>query len=145
MHFLTGILIFIIKGFLTIVFEQAIQLNSDGYMKLMEIVVKFWLKWVAAKRPYEYFINKGFRTIVSIFIVIFITFPSIYPPAFFRWLSNSGTYTELRTTSFIESTGVASSDSGSHNRLQVLSIPVLLLACSRGWTCNLQMIFFLEA
>ena len=35
----------------------------------------------------------------------------------------------LRTSSFIESTGVACSDSLSHNRVQVLSIPVLLLAC----------------
>ena len=40
--------------------------------------------------------------------------------------------------SFIESTGVAYSDSVSHNRVQVLSIPVLLLACSQDWTCNLQ-------
>ena len=31
---------------------------------------------------------------------------------------------ELRTTSFIESTGVACSDSVSHNRVQVLRIPV---------------------
>ena len=47
----------------------------------------------------------SFRTIVFIFIVISTTFRSICPPAFFRCLSNSGTYTELRTTSFIESTG----------------------------------------
>ena len=47
--------------------------------------------------------------------------------------------------SFIESTGVACSDSISHNRVQVLSIPVLLLACSQDWTCNLQMIFSLES
>ena len=62
-----------------------------------------------------------------------------------RRLSNSGTYMELRTTSFIESTGVACSDSVSHNRVQVLSIPVLLLACSQEWTSNLQMIVSLEA
>ena len=30
---------------------------------------------------------------------------------------------------FVESTGVACSDSVSHNRVQALSIPVLLLAC----------------
>ena len=36
-------------------------------------------------------------------------------------------------------------NSVSHNRVQVLSIPVLLLACSQNWTCNLQMIVFLEA
>ena len=56
-----------------------------------------------------------------------------------------GTFTELRTTFFIESTGVACSDSVSHNRVQVLSIPVLLLACSEDWTCNLQMIVSLKA
>ena len=41
--------------------------------------------------------------------------------------------------------GVACSDSISHNRVQVLSIPVLLLACSQDWTCNLQMIVSLKA
>ena len=49
------------------------------------------------------------------------------------------------TSSFIEITRVACSDSVSHNRVQVLSIPVLLLARSEDWTCNLQMIVFLEA
>ena len=86
------------------------------------------------------FIIKVFRTIVFIFFVISTTFRLICPPAFFRCLSNSGTFTELRTMSFIETTGVACSDSVSHNREQVLSIPVLLLACSEDWTCNLQMI-----
>ena len=52
---------------------------------------------------------------------------------------------ELRTMSFIESTVVTCSDSISHNRVQVLSIPVLLLTCSQDWTCNLQMIVSLEA
>ena len=41
-------------------------------------------------------------------------------------------------------TGVACSDSVSHNRVKVLSIPVLLLACSQDWTCNLQKIVSLE-
>ena len=41
--------------------------------------------------------------------------------------------------------GVACSDSISHNWVQVLSIPVLLLACSQDWACNLQMIVSLEA
>ena len=41
--------------------------------------------------------------------------------------------------------GVACSDSVSHNRVQVLSLPVLLLACNEDWTCNLQMIVSLEA
>ena len=92
------------------------------------------------------FIIKGFRTIVFIFIVISSTFRSICPPAFFRCFLNSGTFTELRTTSFIESTVVTYSDSISRNhRVQALSIPVLLLACSQDWTCNRQMIDFLEA
>ena len=37
---------------------------------------------------------------------------------------------EFRTTSFIECMAVACSDSVSHNQVQVLSIPVLLLAYS---------------
>ena len=48
-------------------------------------------------------------------------------------------------SSFIESTGVACTDSVNHNQVQVLSIPVLLLARSQDWTCNLQMIVSLEA
>ena len=51
---------------------------------------------------------------------------------------------ELRTASFMESTGVTSSDFISHNWVQVLSIPVLLLSCSQDWTYNLQMIVSLE-
>ena len=90
-------------------------------------------------------IIKGFRTIVFIFIVISTMFRPICPPAFLRCLSNSGTFTRLRTTSFIESTGVTCSDSVSHNRIQVLSIPVLLLACNEDWTYNLLMIVYLEA
>ena len=84
------------------------------------------------------FIFKGFRTIVFIFIVISTTFRPICPPAFFRCLSNSGTFRKLQTTSFIESTGVVCSDSISHNWVQVLCIPVLLLACNEDWTSNLQ-------
>ena len=63
------------------------------------------------RRSLMIFIIKDFLTIVFIFIVISTTFRPICPPAFFRCLLNSGTYTELRTTSFIESTGVACSDS----------------------------------
>ena len=64
------------------------------------------------------FIIKGFRTIVFIFIVI-STFRPICPPAFFRCLSNLGTFMELRTMSFIESMEVACSDPVSHNQVQV--------------------------
>ena len=86
------------------------------------------------------FIIKVFRTIVFIFIVISTTFWPICPPAFFRYLSNSRTFTELRTTSFIETMGVACSDSVSHNRVQVF----LYITRLEDWTCNLQMIVSLE-
>ena len=76
------------------------------------------------RRSLMIFIIKGFWTIVFIFIIISTTFRPICPPAFFRCLSISGTYTKLRTTCFIESTGVAYSDSVSHNWVQVLSICV---------------------
>ena len=81
------------------------------------------------------FIIKGFRTIIFIFIfiVIFTMSQPICPPAFFRCLSNSGTYTELRTTSFIESTRVPCPDSVNRNRVQVWRIPVLLLVYSQSW------------
>ena len=46
--------------------------------------------------------------------------------------------------SFIEFTRVACSDFVCHNRVQVLSLPVLLLACSQDWTCNLYIIVSLE-
>ena len=51
-----------------------------------------------------------------------------------RHLSNSGTFTKLRTTSFIESTGSPVLIPLALNRVQVLSIPVLLLVCSQDWT-----------
>ena len=62
------------------------------------------------------FIIKGFQTIVVICIVISSTFRLICSPVFCKCLSNSGTFTELRTTSFIVSTLVTCSDSVSHNR-----------------------------
>ena len=65
------------------------------------------------------FIIKRFQIIVFIFIVISTIFRPIYPLAFFRCLSNSGTFTELRTTPFIESTGVACSDSVCHDWVRV--------------------------
>ena len=94
------------------------------------------------RRSLMIFIIKGFRTIFFISIVISTTFRPICPSAFFRCLSNSGTFTELRTTSFIKSTEVACSDSVCHIWVQVSSIPVLLLACCQDWTCSLQMFVF---
>ena len=90
------------------------------------------------------FIIKGFWTIVFILIITKM-FWLMCPPAFFRYLSNSGTLMELQTTPFTEFTGVACSDSVSYNQVQVLSILVLLLACSQDWTYNLQIIVSLEA
>ena len=76
--------------------------------------------------PLYIYIIKGFWTIVFIFIVIF-TFQPICPPAFFRRLLNSETFTELQTTSFIESTGVACSDSVSHKASKEIIIWRLLV------------------
>ena len=81
-----------------------------------------WHRSERVRIPVILFIIKGFRTIVFIFIVISTMFWPMCPPAFFRCLSNSGTFTELRTTSFIESIGVSCSDSVCYNRVQVLSI-----------------------
>ena len=102
--------------------------------------IKLCLLWNERKTSLIFFI-KVFRTIVFIFIVISTTFRPICPSAFFRCLSNSGTFTELRTTSFIETAGVTCSDSVCHNRVQVLSIPVYY---SPDWTRNLLIIVFLE-
>ena len=41
--------------------------------------------------------------------------------------------------------GFAFFHSVNHNQVQELSIPILLLACSQDWTCNLLMISHLEA
>ena len=68
------------------------------------------------------FIIKSFQTIVFIFIVISTMFWPICPPAFFRCLLNSGTYMELRTTSFIESMGVACSDFSRTHSIMVIGI-----------------------
>ena len=68
------------------------------------------------------FIIKSFQIIVFIFIVISTTFRAVCPPAFFRCLSNSETYTKLRTTSFIESTGVACSDSSRTHSITVIGV-----------------------
>ena len=87
------------------------------------------------------FYHSGFSDFVFIFIIIFATFRLICFPAFFKcFLSNFGVYTELRTSSFTKSTKIACSDSVNHNRVQVLSFPILLLACSQDWACNLRMI-----
>ena len=102
--------------------------NSLCYYNLILIIFEFshnsniFISWIML------FIIKGFRTVAFIIIVISTAFRLICPLAFFRCLSNLGTFTEFRTTSFIESTRVACSDSVSHNQVQVLSIPVLLLA-----------------
>ena len=77
------------------------------------------------------FIMKCFQTIVFIFIVISTTFRPICPPAFFRCLSNSGTFMELRTTSIIESTGVISSDSISHIGQNVVKITIKMKTIAR--------------
>ena len=122
-----SLLIFIIKVFRTNVFIFIVI--STTFRPICPPAFFRCLLSKFPRRSLLIFIIKVFRTNVFIFIVISTTFRPICTPAFFRCLSNSGTFTELRTMSFIETTGVACSDSVSHNRVQVLSIPVLLLAC----------------
>ena len=125
--------------------------RKQNYQKIQHVLWLFICNGIKhllsrfLRRSLVIFIIRCFRTIVFIFIVISTMFRPICPPAFFRCLSNSGTFTELRTTSFIESMGVVCSVSVSHNRVQVLGILALLLACRQDWTCNLQMIVSLEA
>ena len=124
-----SLMIFIIKGFRTIVFIFIVIVISTTFRPICPPASFRCLLSKFLRRSLMIFIIKGFRTIVFIFIVIVIstTFRPICPPTFSRCLSNSGTFTELWTTSFIECTWVTCSDSVSHNRVQVLSIPVLLL------------------
>ena len=56
-------------------------------------------------KRFEFLSLTVFGPLSSSLLVFSTTFQPIYPPAFFRCLSNSGNYTELRTTSFVESTG----------------------------------------
>ena len=70
------------------------------------------------------FILKGFWTIVFIFIAISTTFRLICPPAFFRCLLNSGTFTELRSelssgTHSVTVIGVGSLSFKGDNHLEV--------------------------
>ena len=91
------------------------------------------------------FIIKGFRTIVFIFIVISKNVSADMSSGHLQ------VFVELRnlygTSNYVLYWihRVTCSDSVSHNRLQVLSIPVLLLACSQDWTWNHPMIVSLEA
>ena len=52
---------------------------------------------------------------------------------------------ELRTTSFIETTGFACSDSVCHDRVQVLSIPVYYSPVATIEPATFRMIVFLVA
>ena len=90
------------------------------------------------------FYHKGFSDYCLHLYCYFHNVSADMSSGFFRCWSNSGTFTELQTTFFIESTGVACSDSISHNRVQALGISVLLLACSQDWTCNHLMIVSLD-
>ena len=82
--------------------NKLVMLSSGTYMIVPTVFFKLF-SWQTSTQPY--FIIKGFRTFVFIVIVISPTFRPIRPPVFFRCLSNSGTYIELRTTSFIEWNG----------------------------------------
>ncbi len=88
-----SLLIFIIKGFWTIVFIFIVISST-----IRPICPPAFFRCLLSKflrRSYMVFIIKGFRTIVFIFIVISSTFRPICPPAFFRCLSNSVTCTNF--------------------------------------------------
>ena len=93
------------------------------------------------------FIIKGFWTIVFIFIIISTNFLPICPPAFFKCLSNSGTYMELWTMFFIESMLCVLLDSfewilGIY-KLNVLTWLGLLLLCMIFYLCSYS--YFLKS
>ena len=75
-------------------------LNSDErWLDAIWIIVfhglhLFW-DTLYENKDIQIFFIKGFRPIAFIFIVISTTFWPICPPAFFRCLPNSGTFTEL--------------------------------------------------
>ena len=122
------------------IYEVGLEYSYDEVINTADIFFFFLTDQIQLskflRRSLMIFIIKGFRTICFIFIVISTKFRPICPPAFFRFLSNSGAFTELRTTSFIESTGVTCSDSVSHNRVQVLSIFCIVTRLQSG--LNLQ-------
>ena len=91
------------------------------------------------------FIIKCFWAIVLIFIVISTTFRPICPPGLLQVFVELGNL--YRTSNYVLYWihGVTCSNSVCHNRVQVLSIPVLLLTCSQDWTCNLLTTVSLEA
>ena len=102
--------------------------NSSGVITFtlgqipLGIVWIFYIQPLRVKLYHCIFIIKVFRTIVFIFIVISISVDM--SSGLLQVFAETGTFTELQTTSFIETTGVACSDSVCHNRVQVLSIPV---------------------
>ena len=71
------------------------------------------------------FIIKGFRSIYCYFHNV----PADMSSGLLQVFVELGNL--HRTSNFIESTGVSFTDSVCHNRVQVLSIPILLLACSQ--------------
>ena len=84
-------MIFIIKGFRTIVFIFIVI--STTFRLICPLAFFGCLLSKFLRGILVIFIIKGFRTIVFIFIVISTT---LCPPLFFRCLSNSGNFTELQ-------------------------------------------------
>ena len=115
-----GNIIFIIKGFRTIVFIFIVI--STTFQPICPPTFFRCLLSKPLRRSLMIFIIKGFLTIVFIFIVISTTFRPIFPPAFFRCLSNSRTFTKLHPLLNPHGSPVLIP-------LQVLSIHVLLLTC----------------
>ena len=122
-----------------------IKKNVVFFLKQNIGLLLFLLEALYNQNGYNYFYHLGFS---DYFIHLYCYFHNVsadMSSGLLQVFVELGTYTELRIKSFIESTEVACSHSVSHNRVQVLNIPVLLLAFCQDWTCNLQMIVPLEA
>ena len=131
-------MIFIIKGFQTIVFIFIV--SSTMFQPICPPTFFRCLLSKFLRQSSMIFIIKGLRTIVFIFIVISNIFSGLLQVCRTQEPSRN-----FKLRPLLNPRGFACSDSVSHNWVQVLSIPVLLLTCNQDWTCNLQMIVSLEA
>ena len=86
------------KGSLLVALVYGRQLYLFG---LLYLWIKYCISMIVHISLNRHRVNGAFLTIVFIFIVISTTFRPICPQAYFRYMSNSGTYSELQTTSFI--------------------------------------------
>ena len=138
-----NLMIFFIKGFRTIVFIF-IVISTTFRPKCPPAFFRCLLSKFL-RRSWMIFIFKGFQTIVFIFMVYFHNVSADMSSGLHQVFVELGNQHGISNYVLYWIRRVTCSDSVNHNRVQVLSIPVLLLTCSQDWTCNLQMIVSLEA